>query len=140
MSPVKPGHVACNQFCRDLQYKIFVMEYTIAPQGNAIQQTLPQAKTSWFKSFVNWTDYQEANYHIAWTGASIISMAAVIFPVTLAIVLMNGALFSLILATMISLVLVITLNLAAQSTRYTIPAFILAVLINIATVVISFMV
>ena len=53
----------------------------------------------------------------------------------MAAVLVQGASFSLIMAAMVSLALVVITNLAALSTKYTIPFFFLGILIDAGIVV-----
>ena len=56
----------------------------------------------------------------------------------MALVLLNGASFGLIVAAMGSLAVVVISNLAALPTKYTIPLFFLGILIDLAIVVASF--
>ena len=65
-------------------------------------------------------------------------MSAVIFPLTMAAILLNGAVFSLIITAIVSLALVVITNLAAMSTRYTIPFLMLGILIAIVAITLSF--
>jgi hypothetical protein len=90
-----------------------------------------------FSRFMNWTKKEEKN-RIGWVGISIMAMSAGFFPITLAAILFNGANFSLIMGSVVSLALVIVTNLAALPTKYTIPAFILGIAIDIVLVVASF--
>ena len=86
---------------------------------------------------VNWTKNEEKN-RIIWVGVSIIAMAAVFFPLSISLILLNGANIPLIMGAMISLVAVVVTNLAALPTKYTIPAFLLGILIDIILIVASF--
>lgn len=54
------------------------------------------------------------------------------------VILMNGAVFGLIVGAMASLCLVVITNLAALPTKYTIPFFFLGTLIDIALIAMSF--
>ncbi len=56
----------------------------------------------------------------------------------MAVILMNGAVFGLIVGAMTPLVLVVVTNLAALPTKYTIPFFFLGILIDIALIAMSF--
>ena len=86
---------------------------------------------------VDWTKNQEKN-HIAWVGISITVMSAIFFPITMTAILFNGAMLSLIMGAMISLSAVVITNLAALPTKYTLPALLLGIVMDIALIVISF--
>lgn len=92
-----------------------------------------------FARYLTWVKNQEKN-HIAWVGISITAMSAVFFPVTMSAILFNGAVFKLIIGAMISLALVVITNLSALPTRYTIPALVLGVLMDIALIITSFII
>ena len=104
-------------------------------------QSLPAQKSSKnvFIRLGEWLVSQEKN-HIAWVGISITVMAAVFFPITMSAVLYNGAIFSLIMGAMVSLAIVVITNLAALPTKYTIPALMLGILMDIVLIVMSFVI
>jgi hypothetical protein len=87
--------------------------------------------------FFNWAAAEDGQHHIGWVGISVMSMTAFIFPLTMFIVLSNGASFGLIMAAMISLALVVITNLSALPTKYTIPFFFLAILMDVVISVLS---
>jgi len=87
--------------------------------------------------FLNWLNQQE-KYRVGWVGISLMLMTAVFFPVTMAAILIHGGSFKLIIGAMISLILVLVPNLAALPTRYTLPAFFTAILINMILITSSF--
>jgi len=105
----------------------------------ATQKSYPQIASAKRKSiitrFFQWAEGEDKKHHIGWVGVSITSMSAVFFPLTMAAVLVQGASFSLIMAAMVSLALVVITNLAALSTKYTIPFFFLGILIDAGIVV-----
>lgn len=111
----------------------------ILSQPETLQQhnTVHEGK-SLFGRFIQWATNEDHDHHIAWVGCSITAMTAIVFPLTMAAILMNAAAFGLIVAAMVSLVLVVTTNLAAMPTRYTIPFFFLGVLIDLGVIVASF--
>ena len=113
------------------------MSYTILTEQSATGYTAPAKRRSFISTFFQWSAGQEAEHHIAWTGVSLLTTTAVLFPLTMASVLLNGAAFPLIITAMAALVLVVVLNLAAMPTRYTIPAFALAILIDVAVIITS---
>ena len=97
-----------------------------------------QVKKSIISRFIHWATNQDEQNHIGWVGISVTSMTAISFPLTMTAVLLNGAPFGLIIAAMVSLVLVITTNLAAVSTRYSIPILFLGFLIDAGVILASF--
>jgi hypothetical protein len=87
--------------------------------------------------FMEWIKKEEKN-HIAWVGASIMVMSAVFFPITITAILLNGAIFTLVMGAVVSLAGVVITNLAALPTKYTIPALMMGILMDIVLIVISF--
>ncbi len=67
------------------------------------------------------------------------AVAAVFFPATMAVILLNGALFGLIIAAMASFVMIVVANLAALPTRYTIPLLLLGILADVVIAIIAFL-
>jgi uncharacterized membrane protein (UPF0136 family) len=99
-------------------------------------KTRPTAISRFFK----WAASEDQERHIGWVGITVTVMTAICFPLTMAVVLLNGAVFGLIVAAMVSLVLVVVTNLAALPTRYTIPFFFLGTLIDLVVIGFSFFV
>jgi hypothetical protein len=87
--------------------------------------------------FFTWIINEEKN-RIAWAGVSITVMTAVLFPLTMTAILFNGAVFKLIIGAMCALVLVVITNLAALPTKYTIPAFLTGIAIDLVLIIASF--
>ena len=114
------------------------MEYTISTPQTLHHYSLSKEKKSFVTSFIQWATNQDAEYHVAWVGISITFMTAIFFPLTMAAILLNGAVFGLIIVAMVSLALVVIVNLAAMPTRYTIPLFLLGILIDVAAIAASF--
>jgi len=114
------------------------MEYTISIPQTLHHYSLSKEKKSLAVRFIQWATNQDAEHHVAWVGISITLMAAIFFPLTMAVILLNGAGFGLIIAAMTSLALVTIVNLAAIPTRYTIPLFLLGILIDVAAIAASF--
>jgi len=110
---------------------------TINYQSGYKHLTLKKINENPLSRFFAWTHREEKN-RIAWVGISITAMSAVFFPVTMSAILFNGAIFKLIIGAMISLALVVITNLAALPTKYTIPAFVLGVVIDIVLIIVSF--
>lgn len=90
--------------------------------------------------FFHWAAKEDQTHHIGWVGFTVMSMAGVFFPGTMAVIGMNGGAFGLVMAAMIAFVLVVVTNLAALPTKYTIPLFFLAVLTDLVVMALSFFV
>ncbi|HXB43816.1 MAG TPA: hypothetical protein VNV85_07155 [Puia sp.] len=115
------------------------MTYIISRPEALQQQINAHEKRSTFARFIQWATQEDQEHHIAWVGGSITVMTAIAFPLTMAAILMNGEIFGLIIVAMVSLVLVVTTNLAAMPTRYTIPFFFMGILIDLGVIVASFL-
>jgi hypothetical protein len=113
------------------------MNLTLPTPELKISYKLPKTKMSYFRSFDKWATHEDLENHVGWIGIGIISMTAVIFPLTMAAILFNGAAAGLIGIAMISLVMVVIVNLAALSTRYTIPFLLAGILMDIIAITIS---
>ena len=114
------------------------MTYTISQPGSLSGQKLTKEGKSWISRFFEWAKNEDTERHVAWVGITVTAMAAVFFPLTMSVILLNGALFGLIITAMISLALVVITNLAAMPTRFTIPFFVLAMLIDLGAIITSF--
>jgi|SRR5664279_3869291 len=112
---------------------------TLILNQNYAEAALGKHRETILTRFLNWTKKEEKN-RIAWLGISITMMTAVFFPITMASILLHGAVFKLIIGAMFSLILVVVPNMAALPTRYTIPAFFTGVLIDIILLGASFFV
>jgi hypothetical protein len=113
------------------------MNFTLPHPELEISYRFPKIKTSYFRSFTKWAAHEDLENHIGWVGISIVSMTAVFFPLTMAAILFNGAAAGLIGIAMLSLIMVVIVNLAALSTRYTIPFLLAGILLDIIAVTIS---
>ena len=110
----------------------------ITTQPRTTYQYRSATKRSLLSKYNAWATKEESDHHFAWVGASITVMTAVFFPLTMAVILMNGAVFALIIAAMASLALVVITNLAAMPVKLTIPFFLLGLLTDVALITISF--
>jgi hypothetical protein len=121
------------------------MDYSIS-QHEALQDVMVSAKSysvrkekkSLWSAFILWATNEDKEHHIGWVGITITSMAAVFFPITMSVIMFNGAHFGMIIAGMMPLALVVTTNLAALPTRYTIPFFFLGILVDAGVIAASF--
>jgi len=113
------------------------MNITLPHPELNISYPFSKIKPSYLRSFSKWATREDLENHVGWIGISIILMTAVIFPLTMAAILFNGAAAILIGIAMISLVMVVIVNLAALSTRYTIPFLLAGILMDVIAVLIS---
>ncbi|HTQ63172.1 MAG TPA: hypothetical protein VMI12_00145 [Puia sp.] len=116
------------------------MEYIIAHRGETHQYTPLLRRDSAITRFFKWAEAQDYDHHVGWVGITVTAMSAVFFPLTMAVILLNGASFGLIVAAMAALVLVVVTNLSALPTKYTIPFFLLGVLVDLTAIVVSFLI
>lgn len=122
----------------DLKNKI--MDYTFSTSQTLHRYSDAKEKKSLVSRFIQWATNEDAEHHVAWVGISITFMTAIFFPLTMSAILLNGASFGLIITAMVSLALVVIVNLAAMPTRYTIPLFLLGILIDVAAIIASFLI
>jgi hypothetical protein len=114
------------------------MAYTFQQHDTSYQYHLANRKASVLTRFFKWAEEQGERNHLAWVGGAVTATSAVLFPLTMTVILLNGAVFGLIIAAMAALALVVITNLAALPTKYTIPFFFLGVIIDAAIIVSSF--
>ena len=114
------------------------MQHTIADLRTVPSYSAAAHKPSAWTRFIQWATEEEKTHHLGWVGAALTVQACVLFPGTMLAVLANGASFVLIMVAMVSLTTVAIVNLAALSTRYTIPVFFLSILINAGVIIASF--
>ncbi|HVY74814.1 MAG TPA: hypothetical protein VG890_08300 [Puia sp.] len=116
------------------------MAFTISHSHSttAFSQKESVKKPSVIARFFAWAEREEETNHVKWVGISVTAMAAAIFPLAMAVILSNGALFGLIIVAMIPLVLVVITNLAAMPVKYTVPCLLIGTLIEVAAVACSF--
>jgi len=145
MTAIIPGidgrHGKSRKELAVLYSKTTTMSTTISPNRPSVQQYtyhLAQKRPSVVTRFLRWAEGEDSERHVGWVGITVTVMAAICFPLTMTVILMNGAVFGLIVGAMASLCLVVITNLAALPTKYTIPFFFLGTLIDIALIAMSF--
>ncbi len=111
------------------------MRYILSNHQRPIAYRTPIQAHSPLYHFMEWAKGQEKEHHFAWTGICLLATSAVLFPLTMSFILMNGAAFPLMVIAMIALVMVVVLNLAAMPTQYTIPAFLLGALVDVGVII-----
>ena len=109
--------------------------------ATTIQQTIAsnyierQAKPSVFTRFINWCEGQEKNRFL-WLGLALFGHGGALTPLTLFAVILSGNVLFFWILTIIAMMMALVTNLAAMPTKYTIPAFVLSIVIDI-TIIIS---
>jgi hypothetical protein len=124
-----------------LRSKLKTMSTTISPASPSAREytyQLAKRRPSPISRFFTWAANEDLERHIGWVGIMVVAMTVVCFPLTMAVILVNGAVFGLILVAMVSLVLVVITNLAALPTKYTIPFFFLGIAIDVIVAGLSF--
>ena len=86
-----------------------------------------------FNRFLNWCGSQEEN-RLLWTGLGLGVHGCVITPLTFLAVGAAGANPFLMLITMLSMVAVLIVNLAALPAKITIPVFLLTIILDLMIV------
>lgn len=89
--------------------------------------------------FISWCANEESEHHFMWTGIALVTQGAVLFPFTMLSMFIAGAPFWLLLLPIISLGIVVVPNLAALNTKYTIPIYLLSIVLNILALIIAFL-
>ena len=105
-----------------------------------IQQTISttytgtQRTSSVFSRFINWCESQQKNRFI-WLALALVGHGCVLTPVTLfAVILAGNSIFFWVMA-IIAMMTALVTNLAALPTKYTIPAFLFSIIIDIAIII-----
>jgi hypothetical protein len=111
---------------------------SIQSSGQPYTYHLAEKRPSAVSRFFQWSAGEDVERHIGWVGITVTIMTAIFFPLTMAVILHNGASFGLIVAAMVSLTMVVITNLAALPTKYTIPFFFLGILIDVVAIGFSF--
>lgn len=94
-------------------------------------------RKSLFRLFMNWANKQERN-RFGWVGFMLVSHGCLITPLTLFAIVKNGNFFPFWIITMFSMGAVLVVNLAGLVPKYTIPVYIISLLVNITMVLLAF--
>lgn len=92
--------------------------------------SIPAAKTSLWKKFINWADSQEEN-RFGWTAFSIIGHGCVFTVITVGIILATGNNFIFWPFAIAAMSACLIVNLAALPTKITIPVLFFSVLLDL---------
>jgi hypothetical protein len=105
----------------------------------SIQQTISTnynngiSRPSLFSTFMNWCQAQQKN-RLLWLGVVVATHGCVLTPVTVMAILLAGSNLTLMVLAIISMAIALVTNLAAMPTKYTIPAFVLSILIDLCLI------
>jgi hypothetical protein len=86
--------------------------------------------------FMNWSRNQEDN-RIMWVGIALVLHGCVLTPLTVMAVAFTGMNLILFMAAIIAIGMALVTNLAAMSTKVTVPVFFLSVVIDLVIVIAS---
>jgi hypothetical protein len=91
------------------------------------------ARTGYFSRFINWCEDQE-RFHFGWVAGILAGHGCVMTPITMfAIVLSGNSMFFWVLALAAMCTSLVT-NLAAMSTKVTIPVFFASILLDLTII------
>jgi hypothetical protein len=107
---------------------------TTIQQSIATTYTNTQNKTSLFSRFINWCEGQEKNRFL-WLGLALFAHGGALTPLTLFAVILSGNVIFFWIMTLIAMMMALVTNLAAMPTKYTIPAFMLSIVMDIIIVI-----
>ena len=106
-----------------------------------INQTLSgnyaEQRTSPFATFFAWCTAQEKN-RLLWTGIMLAVHGCVLTPITVLLVILTGLNTVLLTTSIFAMTFVLITNLAALPTKYTLPTFILSLVVDILVVAAAF--
>ena len=114
------------------------MAHTLSEQRVLQQYAVDRHTSTLWGRFIQWATAEDETHHLGWVGGALTIESCVLFPLTMLTILANGGTFGLIIVAMISLSTVVITNLAALSTRYTIPVFFASILVNAGVIIASF--
>ncbi|MEO5593093.1 MAG: hypothetical protein ABIR15_18685 [Chitinophagaceae bacterium] len=113
------------------------MRYIIPNDKTSVAWREPVRNHSRIHNLIEWFAGQDKQHQITWTDIFLLAATGVLFPLTMAFIVLNNGGFPFIITAMAGQVLVFVLNIAAMSTRYKIPAFFLGILIDAAIIITS---
>src|SRR3712207_4033755 len=104
--------------------------------ATTIQQTISTTytntsnKTSLFSQFINWCEGQQKNRFI-WLAVALFGHGCALTPLTLFAVILSGNLLFFWIMAIVAMMTALVTNLAAMPTKYTIPAFLLSIVMDL---------
>ena len=94
------------------------------------------SRPSFFATFFQWCTAQNEN-RLLWLGIIVAAQGCLLTPLTAMAVYFGGSSLVLIMMTFIAMGIALVTNLAAMPTKYTLPAFLLSLVIDFGVVVSS---
>lgn len=92
------------------------------------------SKPTAFSRFINWCEGQEKNRFV-WLGLALASHGCVLTPITLFAVILSGNLLFFWIMAILAMMTALVTNLAAMPTKYTIPAFLFSILMDLGIII-----
>jgi hypothetical protein len=111
------------------------MEATMNPTITANYQQ-GVSRPTFFTTFFQWCTAQNEN-RLLWLGIIIAAQGCVLTPFTAMAVYFGGSSLTLFMMTFIAMGIALVTNLAAMPTKYTLPLFVLSVIIDLGVIVTS---
>lgn len=127
----------------NLQYKFLDMHILQQSRPKSHQSTIPgryvsmptKARTSLRKRFLNWCDDQQ-RYRFGWLASIIAIHGCIMAPITVIAVMLGGNSMIYWALAIGAMAISLIVNLAAESTRVTIPVFFLGLFIDVVVIAI----
>jgi hypothetical protein len=121
----------CNKI--ELNMSTTILQPSVSPRYKSANKT---ASTSLFRKFITWCEHQQEN-RLLWVGIVLAAHGCILTPITVMAVLLAGTSLILFLMALVAMGLALVTNLAAMPTRYTIPVFLLSIVMDIAIIIAS---
>ncbi|MFT3907794.1 MAG: hypothetical protein QM737_00080 [Ferruginibacter sp.] len=102
-------------------------------------QVSKKIKSSWLSMFINYAISQEEN-RFRWLALGLALQGCILAPITIFAIVYNGNEFALWIPCIIAFALTEVVNLAALSTKITIPVLFAGILIDVLVVILSFII
>ena len=109
------------------------MQTTLQP-SIPVSITSQSTKTNVFSQFINWCEGQEKNRFL-WLAAALVGHGCALTPITLFAVILSGNLLAFWILAIVAMMSALVTNLAAMPTKYTIPAFLFSVLLDLVIII-----
>ena len=91
-------------------------------------------KTTVFTQFINWCESQEKNRFL-WLAAALVGHGCALTPITLFAVILSGNLLAFWILAIVAMMSALVTNLAAMPTKYTIPAFLFSIVLDMVIII-----
>ena len=88
---------------------------------------------SLLKRFMQWAEDQE-KYRFGWVAGILAGHGCIITPLTLFAIILSGSNIVFFIAAIVAMMTSLVTNLAALPTKYTIPAFFISILVDLAII------